>query len=207
MVWYNTGMDFFRENLKYMLFEKKTELGFSNSEFGQYIASMARNSLIGEERFRNILLGVVKPEEMEKSRLFELLQIDDESRIRFENEDMRDLSVESIRKRFVANNIAELFSNLQHGDKEKVANELGVNPSTITRWKRGEVTPSVKTLGKIARFFGLESAEAITGGYLFYKLEPATIREKRDRIVEKLLSLDDATFDAIYPALERLVRE
>lgn len=200
-------MNHFRDNLRYALFERKSELGFVNSEYCQYLSQVARDTSIGEDRLHGILLGYVHPEGGEKDRLFDFLQIDDESRTRFEIDDLRDMSLESVRRRFISSNISELFSCLPHGEKEKAARAIGVNPSTISRWKKGEVAPPQKMLEKIARYFGLESSSQIIDGYLFYRLEPMTIRAKRERVVERLQALDDVTFDSIYPALERLVRE
>lgn len=198
-------MDYFVENLKYMLFLKKQELGFGRSDYPTYLETFARNALVGAERFRKILLGVVSAEEAEKERILERLQIEDHERYSFLNSDMRGVLGEEMRRRFFHHNIVQLLDCLEHGGKSSFAKTLGVNDSTLTRWKSGETMPGAKTLKRIAEIFGLRGSEDLTEGYLFYQLEPATIREKRTKVIEALTALDEKTFEAIYPALIRLV--
>ena len=66
--------------------------------------------------------------------------------------------------------------------------------------------PGAEMLRKISSYFGLESPKMLTEGYLFYRLEPATVQEKRQNISEALQAMDNKTFEAMYPALERLTR-
>lgn len=38
----------------------------------------------------------------------------------------------------------------------RVAKDTGISFATFTRWKKGEYTPRVETLEKIARYMGIE---------------------------------------------------
>ena len=189
-----------------MLFLKKQELGYGHSPYPKYVELFAKRVLISEERFIKILLGTVKADDSEKSRILEALCLDDSDRYAIDATDMREGKKESIRHQFFRLNIGTLLDQLEHGEKEKVAAALGVNASTLTRWKGGTTMPSAERLQRIANYFGLESPETLTEGYLFYQLEPVTVQEKRQRISEALEAMDNKTFESIYPALERLTR-
>lgn len=41
--------------------------------------------------------------------------------------------------------------------QEQLATELGLKKSTISRYEKGKVRPSMKTLGKIADYFGVST--------------------------------------------------
>ena len=195
----------FQHNLRYVLFLKKQELGYGHSPYPKYVELFAKRVLINEERFVKILLGVVKVDDNEKSRIIEALCLDDSDRYAIDSVDMREGKSESIRRQFFQLNIVTILDQLEHGEKAKVAAALGVNASTMTRWRKGTM-PGAEMLRKISSYFGLESPEMLTEGYLFYRLEPATVQEKRQNISEALQAMDNKTFEAMYPALERLTR-
>lgn len=44
-----------------------------------------------------------------------------------------------------------------------VAKELGIDPSTITHWKKGDYTPRIDKLQKIAQYFGISVQYLISG--------------------------------------------
>lgn len=198
-------MTWFQYNLRYVLFLKKQELGYGHSPYPKYVELFAKRVLINEERFVKILLGVVKIDDNEKSRIIEALNLDDSDRYAIDSVDMREGKSESIRRQFFQLNIVTILDQLEHGEKEKVAAALGVNVSTLTRWRNGTM-PGAEMLRKVSTYFGLESPEMLTEGYLFYRLEPATVQEKRQTIYEALQAMDNKTFEALYPALERLTR-
>ena len=46
-----------------------------------------------------------------------------------------------------------------HLSKERLARQLFTSPSTISRWEKGEKTPSVEELERIRKFYGLTNIE------------------------------------------------
>ena len=48
-----------------------------------------------------------------------------------------------------------------HLSKERLATKLFTSPSTISRWEKGEKTPSVEELERIRKFYGLTNRESL----------------------------------------------
>ena len=199
-------MSLFAENLKYMMWSRKSDCDFGRVPDAEYPSFLARTMKIDETRFMGILSGRLEPTVDEQARICSCLSIDAVERAAMSDVQIMDVESESRRRKFFPLNIARLLVQLEHGEKEVLAGQLGVNVSTITRWKNGTAMPPVKTLQRIADIFGLESYRDLTDGYLFYSLEPVTTRERRQEIREAIEKLDDTAFEMMYPAFRRLVK-
>ncbi len=85
----------------------------------------------------------------------------------------------------------------------KVAKEAGVTQTALSNWKSGRSTPTVKTLQKIADYFGVTVDYLMTGKDEKPQEPRLTPRDKRDiakdleSIMEKLNNQEDgpASFD------------
>lgn len=85
----------------------------------------------------------------------------------------------------------------------KVAKEAGVTQTALSNWKSGRSTPTVKTLQKIADYFGVTVDYLMTGKEDAPPEPQLTARDKRDiakdleSIMEKLNNQEDgpASFD------------
>lgn len=85
----------------------------------------------------------------------------------------------------------------------KVAKEAGVTQTALSNWKTGRSTPTVKTLQKIADYFGVTVDYLMTGKDEEPSEPQLTPRDKRDiakdleSIMEKLNNQEDgpASFD------------
>lgn len=85
----------------------------------------------------------------------------------------------------------------------KVAKEAGVTQTALSNWKSGRSTPTVKTLQKIADYFGVTVDYLMTGKDEKPPEPQLTPRDKRDiakdleSIMEKLKNQEDgpASFD------------
>lgn len=100
-------------------------------------------------------------------------------------------------------NIRYLF-NLSHGFKAKVAEELGVNKSTITGWAGG-TRPQQETLKKITRYFGLSWEDDLETTPIFLSYEPVSDAARRQWIVERVKSLSPSELSEIFPALKKIL--
>lgn len=198
-------MNFFAENIKYLLWEKKGDLAFGNVPFGEYPQAFARKVGIDGQRFNGILRGDAMVSEDERSRICRGLGLSEEESVALDAALFFDPNHEEIKKEFFRLNFSRLMTNLEHGGKELVAKALSVDVSSLTRWRNGTAYPGHEKRESLAAFFGLESERDLTEGYLFYELEPATVKEKRDEIESSLRRMDDHTFGVLYPALIRMV--
>ena len=85
----------------------------------------------------------------------------------------------------------------------KVAKEAGVTQTALSNWKSGRSTPTVKTLQKIADYFGVTVDYLMTGKEDVPQAPQLNARDKRDiakdleSIMEKLNNQEDgpASFD------------
>ena len=85
----------------------------------------------------------------------------------------------------------------------KVAKEAGVTQTALSNWKSGRSTPTVKTLQKIADYFGVTVDYLMTGKEDMPQASQLNARDKRDiakdleSIMEKLKNQEDgpASFD------------
>lgn len=198
-------MNFFAENIKFLMWDKKSDLAFGNVPFAEYPMAFARRIGLDEKRFVRILRGEVVASGDERVRICQGLNLSEEEQVALDAALYFDPNLEDIKKEFFRLNFTRLMVNLEHGGKELVAKALSVDVSTLTRWRNGTAYPGRDKRERLAEFFGLESERDITEGYLFYELEPATIREKRAEVESALRQLDDRAFGILYPALIRLV--
>lgn len=198
-------MNFFAENIKFLMWDKKSDLAFGNLSFAEYPMAFARRIGLDEERFIRILRGTESPRADERNKICQGLALSEEEQIALDAALFFDPNLETIKKEFFRLNFARLMSRLEHGRKEDVAKALSVDVSTLTRWRNGTAYPGLEKRERLAELFGLESERDLTEGYLFYELEPATVREKRDEVESALRRMDDRVFGILYPALIRLV--
>ena len=61
--------------------------------------------------------------------------------------------------------------------QNKLAKELGVSDSFISRLENNDVDPSLKTLNKIVEYFKVELAYLLTEKYQWHKILPAQLQE------------------------------
>lgn len=99
----------------------------------------------------------------------------------------------------------------------KVAKEAGVTQTALSNWKTGKSQPTLKTLQKIANYFGVSVDYLMTGKDSSQEDSSLTARDKRDiakdldSIMEKLTSKEDgpASYDGedLSPEAAELFKE
>ena len=198
-------MNFFAENIKFLMWDKKSDLAFGNVPFAEYPRAVARRIGLDEARFVRILRGEVEATADERLLICRGLGLSAEEQVALDAALYFNPNLDDIKREFFRLNFARLMTNLEHGGKEQVAKALSVDVSTLTRWRNGAAYPGRDKRERLAEFFGLESERDITEGYLFYELEPTTVQEKRTEVEAALRRMDDRAFGILYPALIRLV--
>lgn len=198
-------MNFFSENVKFLMWDKKSDLAFGNTPYAEYPAAFARRIGLEVSRFVRILRGELDANAEERNIICKGLNLSEEELVALDVALYFDPNRDDVKKEFFKLNFARLMMNLEHGGKELVAKALDVDVSTLTRWRSGSAYPGRDKRERLAEFFGLESERDITEGYLFYELEPVTVKEKRLEIETALRRMDDRAFGILYPALIRLV--
>lgn len=92
------------------------------------------------------------------------------------------------------------------GKQQRFVESIGMNPSTLSRWKRRKTRPDTYAKGQIAAYFGFESLEEIMMSFLFLGLEPFTDAQERLYCQNQIDQVDNEAFRKIYPALVKLLK-
>lgn len=104
-------------------------------------------------------------------------------------------------------NVIFLLGSLKKGQKQELASFVGVTPTTISRWaKTGKGMGSAR-LSKFLQFFGLATDTDLRKSPLFLDDGPVSVAQCREWAVSQLEQLGDQDFQALYPALRRLLEE
>lgn len=104
-------------------------------------------------------------------------------------------------------NLRFLLGQAPHGTLGRLARRLGVSLSTVSRWAAGETHPREMHLRVLHSEFHLDANLDLSTTPLFL-WEAAFTHDARVREVHRWVdSLPATTLQALYPALERLLRE
>lgn len=80
-------------------------------------------------------------------------------------------------KQIISNNLISLRK--EHGlTQNELAEKLAYSDNMVSRWERGEITPSIETLQKISGFYGVSLTSLLQGN--------ATEEEKKDTKVQDI---------------------
>jgi transcriptional regulator with XRE-family HTH domain len=104
-------------------------------------------------------------------------------------------------------NLNYLFGSLEHGRKKILAKEMGVDPTTISRWLNGAYPPQTPSLGRLVSCFGLPEGTNLREDPVFLSAEPVAVLERRKLIRDAIDALSEKEFRELYPALRRLLEE
>jgi transcriptional regulator with XRE-family HTH domain len=109
------------------------------------------------------------------------------------------------RTNVVEENLRYLFSTLAHGDSKRMAEEVGVHPTTISEWASGRQVPSNSHLHAISRYFGLSPFVDLRTVPLFLMLEPVGHHARREWVVKQVSEMRPEDLRDLYPALRRIL--
>lgn len=104
-------------------------------------------------------------------------------------------------------NLGYLFSVLGRGGKKAVSAKLEIDPTTISRWLNGAFEPQTSMLQRLVDYFGLRKGTDLRQDPVFLTLGPASTEEQRLWVRRKLEALPRDTFQELYPALRRLLKD
>jgi transcriptional regulator with XRE-family HTH domain len=102
-------------------------------------------------------------------------------------------------------NLSYLLDSLEHGGKKKVAADLGIDPTTISRWLSGAITPQSSTLKRLSNYFGLPAETDLSKAAVFLSVEPVSLPERRRWLNQQIEALSANELRELYPALQRIL--
>ena len=103
-------------------------------------------------------------------------------------------------------NLRYLAETLARGGKAELAEFLGRDATTISRWLRGNSRPPAVTIKQISRFFGLPADTDLTEEAVFLSMDPISITGRREWLHEHVDLLRPEEIAELFPALRRLLR-
>ena len=103
-------------------------------------------------------------------------------------------------------NLRFLLRSLPHGAKQDLASAAGVVPGTVSAWLKGKA-PSRSNQEAIRSYFRLPDRIDLTTDPLFLSPLPSSEHEHREWLRQRIDALDGETLSALFPALQRMLRE
>ena len=191
-------------NLKVLLWKCKGEL--SNRTYEQYMDHVAHQCCIENERFRACLVERESFKPYDIGMLREFFADYGYDLTAIEHDFLFRTLMDSSEKELVSLNLRFLLDSLGWGENCAFVDAIGVNPSTLSRWKQGKTLPDRESQLRICKYFGYSDNEVLKTGFLFLNLEPVTSQQKRQECKDLLDGISNEDFDRLYPALIKLLR-
>jgi transcriptional regulator with XRE-family HTH domain len=104
-------------------------------------------------------------------------------------------------------NLRYLLNSLGRGRKKVLAGELGVDPTTLSRWLNGSFVPQASTLRQLVFRFGLPPATDLQEEPVFLSAQPISETERRSWLHRRIDDLRPDELGVLYPALRRLLED
>ena len=179
----------FSVNLRYLLWRQ----GAARADWSQQIAGWLACS---QTRARSLLANAT-PDQREVDSLAEKLGVTSEelSFTHLIDELAEDLFLENLRF---------LVGSVEHGEKSKIASELGVHPTSLSRWIAGTHHPDKRYRTLLAQYFGLSSTD-LASTPLFLSPIPVGDGDRRRWLNEAIENIDQRELNDIFPALFKLM--
>jgi transcriptional regulator with XRE-family HTH domain len=181
--------DNFNENLRFMVWKREPN---RRENWRGLIANWAE---IDQSRALSLIHGA-KPSEQEIRRISDKLNLEQETLLY-----SRVLNSSEILFR----NIDYLFDGLDHGLKGEYAESLGVDLSTVSRWRRGKARPTRFHLHKLCAKFLIEPDVDLEEIPLFLAPMPISLGARRQWLKAKIDGLSPTEMNELFPALRRLL--
>jgi len=103
-------------------------------------------------------------------------------------------------------NLTFLLNTLEHGGKKALASQLGVDPTTISRWLNASSRPSEGTLHQLMDQLGISTEIDLRTYPIFLSVEPISMTERRQWLISRIEEMTPNELLELYPALRRLFR-
>ncbi len=180
-------------NIRYLLWKK----GIQRVEWGKKVSE-----LLGweEERAEELLKG---DEALRNSELKTLAKFGGVSEKGLKSKDL----LQADKVDIFHENLAFLIDLLPHGEKKRFADKLGVDATTISRWKNGSQHPTKKKLVTIIRYFGLPDNIDLAVVPAFLSSRPIGEAAIRKWLHGRIDQLYGASLQELFPALEKLLKD
>ena len=194
----------FIQNLKTLLWLGNRN--FLNRSYQDYIRQVALSCSMEYDTFMKIVQGNYCPNPQELSQIIEALAILGYDLEGIETKQLFPRLKDTAGPELLDLSIQHLILSIPTGQQGKFAKAIGVNQSTLCRWKQRKTRPDTYAKRQIANYFGFESQDEIMLSFIFLGLEPFTDAHKKLYCQNQIDLMDTEAFRKIYPALVKLLK-
>ena len=186
-------MEYLSQNLKYILLGK----GISRDDWVMSLASILQ---CGSDRSQALLNGDTTNLKNDESEI--LTKFSGITSVKLLSENL--LKTDKID--IFSRNISFLINRLPHGKKKHLAESLGVDQTTISRWGNGTQQPAPKKIMAILDYFNLPGTIDLNNDPLFLSTIPIGEDETKKWLKDKIDDLDRERLKELVPALMILLK-
>ena len=104
-------------------------------------------------------------------------------------------------------NLQRLIRSLGPGGQTRLAQDLSIDPTTVSRWYRGKHRPTPTHLNRLRDRFGLPEGTDLRDEPLFASTDPVGEAEQKAWLHERIGQLDAVALRELFPALRRIMGE
>jgi len=187
------AMNYLSQNLRYLLLEK----GIKRSHWIETLSVSIQCDLRRAEAFL-------------EGQADDLSDGETRALVQFSGMDIEKLKSENIidtRKADVFSlNLSFLLERLPHGKKKHLAESLGVDQTTISRWGNSTQRPTKKKMRALADYFNLPKTIDLEKEPIFLSMMPIGEAETKQWLKEKIDLLDRDNLRELMPALIVLLK-
>jgi hypothetical protein len=189
-------MDQLVKNLRILMWTCVKEKAYDYPSEKSLTFFSVRTGLPGD-RLHAFLLGKQVPSDHEAERISSVFGFNKEE-LYLSN------LIEEFNVNILSENIDYLFKQLPRGGLTEFTEWVGVDQSSVSRWRHGQ-TPGKQNLEKIKEYFRLNNTEDLKSSLLFLSLEPVGDRQRKNECIRLLNELEVEEFAKMYPALKKLL--
>lgn len=102
-------------------------------------------------------------------------------------------------------NIDYLFAGLPHGARGQFAQAIGIDVSTISRWRRGVARPTRNHITILREQFALDVGTDLESQPLFLSPTPVSMSQRRDWLKRRIDRMSPRELNELFPALHLLL--
>jgi transcriptional regulator with XRE-family HTH domain len=186
-------MKYLSQNLKYLLLEK----GIKRSAWNETLAASLH---CDQRRAQAILEG--QADNLSQDEMGALVHFSGMDFEKLASENLLETSKVDI----FALNLSFLLERLPHGKKKHLAESLGVDQTTISRWGNGTQRPTKQKIMALADYFNLPKTIDLEKEPVFLSTMPIGEAETKQWLKERIDALDRETLRELVPALMMLLK-
>lgn len=106
----------------------------------------------------------------------------------------------------LSENVRFMINGLERRQKRAFALDIGVHPTTISKWLAGKIRPENPSQTAICRYFGFKTGVDLKVDPLFLSYSPVTITQRKRWLHDRVDEMTPATLADLYPALEKMLQ-